>query len=82
MVLYYGLIVGFFTAFLLILLKKLGIVDKMQILGNEFVRKLASCDFCMSFWLSVLICLAAFPFLGAEVLFSPFIGCVISRFLQ
>lgn len=47
--------VGCVAAFLLLLAYKWDIVERMQVEGNEFVSKMAHCDFCMSWWLSVIL---------------------------
>ena len=48
--------VALMAAFVVVLLKKWGIAEWMQVHGNGFVSELFSCDLCMSFWASVLIC--------------------------
>ncbi len=44
---------GCFTSFIVVLLRKLGILEILQVEGNKFISKLASCDFCMNWWLSL-----------------------------
>ena len=43
------------AAFIVLLVKKWGFAEWVQIHGNEFFSKLFSCDLCMSFWACVII---------------------------
>ena len=43
---------GCFTSFMVVLLRKLGLLEFLQVHGNKFISKLASCDFCMNWWLA------------------------------
>lgn len=47
--------VALMAAFVVLLIKKWGIAEQVQIYGNEFFSKLFSCDLCMSFWAGVLV---------------------------
>ena len=38
------------AAFVVLLVKKWGIAEWMQIHGDSFTSKLFGCDLCMSFW--------------------------------
>ena len=49
------LIVALAAAFVVLLVKKWGIAEWMQIHAGEFFSKLFSCDLCMSFWACVII---------------------------
>ena len=52
-----GLIVGCISQWLLVIATKWGIVDWLQIHAiNDTMYKLASCYFCMSWWLSLILC--------------------------
>lgn len=42
--------VALVAAFVLLLLKKLGVVEWLQVHGNDFISQLAGCDFCLSWW--------------------------------
>ena len=54
-------LVALAAAFVVLLTKKWGIAEWMQVHGSPFVSKLFSCDLCMSFWAGVCI--------------SVFVGC-------
>ena len=49
------IMVALAAAFVVLLTKKWGIAEWYQVHGGEFLSKLFACDFCMSFWASVLI---------------------------
>lgn len=38
------------AAFALLLLKKWGIIEWLQVHGNDLICKMANCDFCLSWW--------------------------------
>jgi hypothetical protein len=74
--------VSMVAAFFILLAKKLGIVEWMQIHGDKFISQMASCDFCMSFWAGTLlfICAACF-FRDPIFLFGGIASCPITRML-
>lgn len=59
--------VALVAAFVLLLLKKLGVVEWMQVHGNDFISQLAGCDFCLSWWTCLIIATVA-----AVVVQDPF----------
>ena len=46
------------AAFVVLLVKKWGIAEWMQVHGDKISSQLFSCDLCMSFWASVMISFA------------------------
>lgn len=76
------LIVALIAAFIILLLKKLGVVEYMQVNGNKIVSELFSCDFCMSFWGSVIICFfITCTTNDLRTMLLPFVTTPITRFL-
>ena len=74
--------VALMAAFVVVLLKKWGIAEWMQVHGNGFVSKLFSCDFCMSWWASVIIATAGLLlFNDAAFLLAPVLATPIARYL-
>lgn len=74
--------VALFSAFVILLAKKLGAVEWLQVHGDVFTSQLASCDFCMSFWTGtvafvVVACVYDDPLLVLGGVFS----CPITRYL-
>ena len=51
------LIVSLLAAFVVLLVKKWGWAEWVQVHGNEFFARLFSCDLCMGFWSAVVICM-------------------------
>lgn len=75
-------VVALVSAFIILLAKKVGIVEWMQVHGNDVVSKLASCDFCMSFWTGSLLSLAVALVTGEFVcIFIGVLSCPITRML-
>lgn len=52
------LLVALATAFVVLVVKKWGWAEWMQIHGDKFLSKLFSCDLCMSFWAGLFISFA------------------------
>lgn len=48
-------IVALIASFVLCLMYKWGIVEYVQVHGNEFFSKMFGCNFCMSWWICVII---------------------------
>ena len=48
-------IIALAAAFMVLLVKKWGIAEWMQVHGDKFTSQLFSCDLCMSFWAGVLV---------------------------
>ena len=49
------MLVALAAAFVVLLVKKWGWAEWMQIHGDKFLSKLFSCDLCMSFWAGLII---------------------------
>ena len=47
-----AVLTGCLTSWVVVLLRKLGLLEFLQVHGNKFISKLASCDFCMNWWLA------------------------------
>ena len=76
-------LVALAAAFIVVLVKKWGIAEWMQVHGNGFVSQLFSCDFCMSWWASVFVMLLSVSFVGdnAVYLLAPVLATPIARYL-
>lgn len=70
------------VAFTLLLMDKLGIIEYLQVHGDEIISKMAQCKFCMSFWLSVLYMMVIVAFTDdVEFMVIPIISTPIARML-
>lgn len=70
--------ISLIAAFIITLLKKIGVIEYMQIKGNNLIHKLANCDFCLSFWIGgifafILAAATREPMFLAVPLFSTMI---------
>lgn len=76
------LLTALFSAFSINLLKKWGIIEWLQIHGSELISKLAHCDFCLSWWMNVIVSVTIALALGNWIfLLVPFFSTMITRFI-
>ena len=76
------LIVALLAAFIVLLVKKLGWAEWMQIHGDDFSAKLFSCDLCMSFWACMLTSIGLVMCTGhTEAIFIPLVATPVTRIL-
>lgn len=70
------------AAFILTLSRKWGVLEWVQVHGSEFFSKMFSCNFCLSWWTSVVIsivwCAATED---TSILVIPFFSTPITRVL-
>lgn len=75
-------IVSLLAAMVVLLVKKWGIAEWVQVNGNEFLSKLFSCDLCMSFWAALCICAVVACYNNElRYMFVPLFSTPISRML-
>lgn len=71
------------AAFVVLLVKKVGIAEWMQVHGDKYLSQLFACDFCMSFWASMIFALGLVCFMdNSAYIFIPLFSTPISRMLQ
>lgn len=83
-ILIFGLISGCLAAWLLTLATKWKIVEYLQASEKVplLINEMAGCPFCMSWWVSVAICLAAAVATGDWLLLAAvFVSTMTSRYL-
>ena len=77
-----ALFVACIVTFLLLLAYKWGFVEHLQVHGNAFLSKMAGCDFCMSFWASVLVMFFAIFFVDEPwMLTVPLFSTPLTRMM-
>lgn len=77
-----AIIIAMLCAFCLILMRKWEIIEYVQVNGNEFFAKMFSCDFCLSFWASVIVSIIfAVSMQDIRILLMPFVTTPITRFV-
>ena len=79
---YVIVLVALAAAFVVLVMKKWGITEWMQIHGDEYMSKLFGCDLCMSFWTAVILCLPLCMFFDSGLyMFMPVFSTPITRML-
>lgn len=79
---YYIIVVALLAAFILTLLRKWGVIEWCQVHGNDFFAKMCNCNYCLSWWACVLICIIAYVLTGdPKYLGVPFCATMITRFI-
>lgn len=77
-----GVPVALLAAFVVLLVKKWGIAEWMQIHGDKVMSQLFACDFCMSFWASMILCMFLAGFTDdATFVIMPMFTTPITRML-
>lgn len=77
-----SVVIGCVAAFFITLAKKWGIVEQMQVRGNDLIAEMAGCDFCLSWWTCCVLTLVYVLATGeVDMVYMPFIGTMVSRFL-
>lgn len=78
----FTILVTLASAFFINLGKKWGVVEWLQVHGSELISKMANCNFCLSFWTSLVICSALAFYTGSyELLLVPIFSTSITRLL-
>lgn len=68
------------SAYLLILAAKWKVVEWMQVNGWKWLSDLANCDFCLSWWVNVIVCLVAAVVTGDTMWIAvPFFATMLTR---
>lgn len=78
--------IALFSAFIILTLSKMGIRywlrDQCDEIGFTLIAKMLDCDFCLSFWLSLLISVAmVYITLDPSWFFIPVFATPIIRFI-
>lgn len=77
-----GVFVALLAAMMVLLVKKWGIAEWMQVHGDKFLSKLFSCDLCMSFWAAMCFAAALCCYMDSpEWLLLPFLTTPLTRML-
>jgi len=78
-----ALLTGCLTSWVVILMKKWGVIEWVQVHGNAFFDKLVSCDYCLNWWLSWCVVVVALVVTDEWWLVGvPFFSTTIGRLLS
>ena len=74
--------IALIAAFVLLFANKLGFIEWLQINGNRFFSEMARCNFCLSFWVGLVLSILFVVYTGnMNILFVPVISTPLTRFL-
>lgn len=71
------IITALFSAFVILLITKIGLRDFVIEQGPKLISKMFNCDFCLSFWVNVFVallvisCTGFLPFIIAPIFAAP-----------
>jgi|JFBN01.3.fsa_nt_gb hypothetical protein len=70
------------SAFIILLIGKIGIRDGIIARAPKLISQLFDCDFCLSFWTSLILAIILAIFFGEmSIIFIPIISTPITRIL-
>lgn len=76
------ILVALAAAFVVLLVKKWGWAEWMQVHGDKYLSQLFSCDLCMSFWAAMIISVAIACYYDSNIfLLMPICTTPITRML-
>lgn len=79
---YYVAVITLLAAFIVLLIKKWGWAEWVQVHGDKVLSQLFSCDLCMSFWAAVLVSIIMVLATGnSALIFVPVLSTPITRIL-
>lgn len=74
--------IALIAAFVLLFANKLGFIEWLQVNGNRFFSEMARCNFCLSFWVGLVLSILFVVYTGnMNILFVPVISTPLTRFL-
>lgn len=77
-----AIVIACTSAFGILLIGKLGMRDEIIAKAPKLISELFSCDFCLSFWFSLILAIIlAIFFSEIMILFIPIISTPIARIL-
>jgi len=70
------------SAFVLLLLRKQGAIEYMQVHGGKVISELANCNFCLSFWANLFLALILCAVMPTPIFMTmPIFATPITRIL-
>lgn len=79
---YLIVLVALMAAFMILLMKKWGVTEWMQVHGNRFVSQMFACDFCLSFWTGTVLFFVAACIYGEPLyVLCGMMSCPLTRLM-
>lgn len=77
----YVIVVALLAAFVITLCDKWGVIEWVQVHGNRFFAKMFHCQFCLSWWVAVVLSVIMAAISGNPLLLLvPFCSTMLTRF--
>lgn len=74
------ILIALASAFVLTLAYKWGVIEWMQVHGDKIISQMANCDFCLSFWSNVIVCMVVMFFVDDVTIgLAPLFSTMITR---
>lgn len=74
------ILIALASAFVLTLAYKWGVIEWMQVYGDKIISQMANCDFCLSFWSNVIVCMVVMLVVDdVTVGLAPLFSTMITR---
>lgn len=74
------ILIALASAFVLTLAYKWGVIEWMQVHGDKIISQMANCDFCLSFWSNIIVCMVVMLVVDdVTVGLAPLFSTMITR---
>lgn len=74
------ILIALASAFVLTLAYKWGVIEWMQVHGDKIISQMANCDFCLSFWSNVIVCMVVMLVVDDVIIgLAPLFSTMITR---
>lgn len=74
------ILIALASAFVLTLAYKWGVIEWMQVHGDKIISQMANCDFCLSFWSNVIVCMVVMLVVDdVTIRLAPLFSTMITR---
>lgn len=75
-------VISLAAAFIILLIEKIGLRNYIIATAPKLISELFECDFCLSFWTSLILAIILAIFFGdMSILFIPLLSTPITRIL-
>lgn len=75
------ILIPFISVFLLMLMRKWGFIEYLSVNGSNLISKMANCNFCLSFWINVLVVVILSFYYDINLIISIMFATPITKYL-